>query len=686
MSATTDPDMARPEINLDSIKSRYVIKKSFKPTQKVTTGKRIPFEQIDKSLYKKQANCVCFLTSETRIHGWIVTLAERLYGSLRQSGRCNVVWNDKEGTDGWEHTEFSVYDSEIASQDGDDFMYKVIVYLTCGKIMVQGKQYESWCDDEFETSLTTVNKLFPEEQTIPKAVYMEDLTPNNTENIDTVGMDEDSENVEKVNNRINIVESALVSITEKVSQMCSVLEIQIKETQTKSIAQKIGNLEQSVSKLNANIESLMAAKETPGDNVMKDRCETLERDLKEKGKMIDLLTSVSKDNENTHKRELERMEKEQAYMRKQVREKEAKISSLEEETWKLREDRAKVNEMIESYEKRLKDRDDINKGLQDRLHNALYDKNGEPWAVQGQHVSAECSSMSYRDVLAQPLAQSPAAQKQATPATNNNQRKQTSQPEVIFVSEESPNRADEIVIIHDSVLNDLDCDRFTAHSKKTAKKFKAPKISDAAEFVTKQVQADTTVIHVGVNDLRNTSADVAFTKYKELLSEVKNKTNKCVISLPLPSKNTSLNDKIQSFNSMVIDYIRQPNNRDNIPSNIKYTANRNFMHDGNPKQSLFRDEVHASNMGLGLLIRNIKYSVFPRGESTENQSSRGGRFHDHGHPTQSSQTQHPRPTRPRYGRAAPRSGYRPDTAKDSKTNELASGLAKAIMDVLSNNK
>jgi len=52
-------------------------------------------------------------------------------------------------------TDFIVSDNNSTSSDtNDDFLYKVVVYLTTGKIMIQGKSYEAFCDGYFNTYKT----------------------------------------------------------------------------------------------------------------------------------------------------------------------------------------------------------------------------------------------------------------------------------------------------------------------------------------------------------------------------------------------------------------------------------------------------------------------------------------------------------------------------------------------------
>ncbi|CAG2194799.1 unnamed protein product [Mytilus edulis] len=53
-------------------------------------------------------------------------------------------------------------------------MYKVIVYLTTGKILIQGKFFQQWCSNEFEKTLKIVEKLSSSsEMTTPKSLQFE---------------------------------------------------------------------------------------------------------------------------------------------------------------------------------------------------------------------------------------------------------------------------------------------------------------------------------------------------------------------------------------------------------------------------------------------------------------------------------------------------------------------------------
>ena len=127
--------------------------------QKCGSGRLVPFETIDTSIYTANSNCTCFLTSEKRVHAWIQALAETLYIDLGSDPKYVVAWRDVRNDKSiMIQTEIIVSDNNSTSSDtNDDFLYKVVVYFTTGKIMIQGKSYEAFCDGYFDTCLNQVN-------------------------------------------------------------------------------------------------------------------------------------------------------------------------------------------------------------------------------------------------------------------------------------------------------------------------------------------------------------------------------------------------------------------------------------------------------------------------------------------------------------------------------------------------
>ena len=131
----------------------------YKPKQKSNSGAVLPFEAIDKTIFKSRGNCVCFITSEKRIHAWMKSIAQRLYFELGSTNKYNVIWRGHKEKSSIIHTECIVSDSSIDTEGtGVDFLYKVILYLTTGKVLIQGKGNEEFCDNEFPKCLGLVNE------------------------------------------------------------------------------------------------------------------------------------------------------------------------------------------------------------------------------------------------------------------------------------------------------------------------------------------------------------------------------------------------------------------------------------------------------------------------------------------------------------------------------------------------
>ena len=113
-------------IPISAFKSFYPVKGPYHGSKKTSDGKLHQFEKVDKTQYKKQANCVCFLTNESCIHAWIKALHEDVYLKYRDN-MFNVIWRDHVADFGVIiGTEFLLNDN---SQSEGKFMYKSLFML-----------------------------------------------------------------------------------------------------------------------------------------------------------------------------------------------------------------------------------------------------------------------------------------------------------------------------------------------------------------------------------------------------------------------------------------------------------------------------------------------------------------------------------------------------------------------------
>ena len=133
------------DINLQEVIRLHPISDPFKEKQKTNSGKIIPYEAIDNNLYKKQASCTCFVTTHKRIHSWVVAIGK----GLAATTNTQVQWKSDAVK-----SEFIVDDTETE----DEVAYRIIIYMTTGKILIQGKRYVLWCDEQFAMCLNKVNQ------------------------------------------------------------------------------------------------------------------------------------------------------------------------------------------------------------------------------------------------------------------------------------------------------------------------------------------------------------------------------------------------------------------------------------------------------------------------------------------------------------------------------------------------
>ncbi|VDI81985.1 Hypothetical predicted protein [Mytilus galloprovincialis] len=160
---------------LSELKNIYTLPSApYKKAQK-TNKMLIPFEKIDLSLCRKAAYCTIFITSRERMHFWLHALGQSIIIGNKNNPSVKVDWHDSTAQGITERTEFEVHSSEsIGDYEGDTLMYKVIVYLTTGKIMIQGKFFQQWCLNEFEKTLQIVENLSSSsEMTTPKSLQFE---------------------------------------------------------------------------------------------------------------------------------------------------------------------------------------------------------------------------------------------------------------------------------------------------------------------------------------------------------------------------------------------------------------------------------------------------------------------------------------------------------------------------------
>ena len=589
------------------------------------------------------------------MHFWILALVQRLVQIKQGSQDHQVKWTDFPlGDEKPEKTEFQVYVKDDEYEEEFVLWYKVIVYITVGKVMVQGKGYRSWCEEEFLITLDIVNSLIAEkdllssnpvpplntcgtfehaesdDETFVKSVVSpsdpdpdteiifnlgsnvrsvpyvspvkkQSVGENNSElnkqpNLDklhetskvenhTSSCDDDlyDSRFKKLHDRLSIFEDGVIKNT------TSVLEV---HTVLKQIQSKLDNISHAAQvQSNKLFDSLANQKEksscTLNDKYIKELC----------AKHSVELASV--------KNKLDMQEKENQYHKE-------KLSDLRKENNKLNQLNEQLKESnenirIQYYEQKavLEEKDSNIHKLQDRLQSIESELNGEKW----QSVKPKSKDKSLQVELNEldPIEEQPSTNDTSNiefvDLVNSNTNSSKSQDQEIVVEPEPI----DFVLLHDSVCKHINLNRFlsgtTCASK--GKSYTTFTIAEATEKLQQLPHVKNLVLHVAVNDLKNQDSAVqCFERYKSLIGDAQNKTDKLLLSLPLPSDEQPLQSNIVAFNSLVQTSFSNT-------TNIIINKNDNFAEKEGVNKKFYADSIHVnSSQGTKLLASNLKRAVF----------------------------------------------------------------------------
>lgn len=143
--------------------NKYLVDKFHPPT---TTAKPALFESIDLSIYQPSARCAAFCTSESRLLRWIHLFQHRYYEYLNsESTEYKTIWKEQEAYSSPSKCEKIVIHLFETSSISDEQLVTLTVFVSTGRILIQGKKYKEWCTDEFPVLLELVNKI----QTLPSS-------------------------------------------------------------------------------------------------------------------------------------------------------------------------------------------------------------------------------------------------------------------------------------------------------------------------------------------------------------------------------------------------------------------------------------------------------------------------------------------------------------------------------------
>ena len=622
--------------NIQNIYEQYPIEGEFKLDQKTNNGKSIPVEEINYGLYKKAANCVCFLTTNQRILAWISTLAQRLcYEKGQEDDKLEVIWRDVcEDGSSKVQTEFIVSKKQPASEG--EFCYKVIVYLTTGKIMIQGKDYMSWCENEFPHCVKMVNDLVTNINTTETSIEDSDTTqlkqvvkdkkqrqskykPNAhtksksqsaQENgpIKNVIINERKHNAQEnlATKESNNIEEADDNIDQNPIEYHQMLQVQfanridVLENGIYKLTDIISNLVSRVDKQNENMSTIeRTTKCTIREELNKwekkdnqDQEKVLRDELKCKNEEIKGLRRNLEEQTKNCNLQVEKLRKENVQLQKNKEELIDTRRDLKNEIYKLKTDadssQQKIKDMKNELQQQQKTFDDRMKAKEDRIEQMveiISELKGEKWEKKGEQNVKRL-------------------QENTTPAVTSTMKLAVDKPKApeteIFIDLVEKENKNEILVLGDSVCKDINIHRLVAGSNKTGKGVRTSTIDKARERVEETQPVHTIIVHTGVNDLEKVTKGFNIKticdNYIKLAKGSRKKASNVIMSLPLPgpSSGNEIENIVDEFNSRVKEDLKDV---DGITV---------CSHEQINKRYLYRDEVHPSEQGTKILAANLR--------------------------------------------------------------------------------
>ena len=130
--------------------SRYEIQ-AFKPT----SAKRVPYEELDFSVYKATANTVAFSTCETRMPLWIRVLKIRYQNGLETNVNIKSTWDEINNTN--DESRWEKVCINLMSRENSTNLVTIAAFITTGRIHIQGRNVREWGSEEFPALIEMIN-------------------------------------------------------------------------------------------------------------------------------------------------------------------------------------------------------------------------------------------------------------------------------------------------------------------------------------------------------------------------------------------------------------------------------------------------------------------------------------------------------------------------------------------------
>ena len=133
---------------------RYLVDKFHSSTKSET----VSFEKIDLTTYKPTAKVASFITSEDRLLLWIKTFIVRYFEHLNTMG-YRITWQEQESYSCATKSDKIILHIYAVEDNDEDQLITISIFISTGRIMIQGKKFAEWSRDEFPALLSIVNSL-----------------------------------------------------------------------------------------------------------------------------------------------------------------------------------------------------------------------------------------------------------------------------------------------------------------------------------------------------------------------------------------------------------------------------------------------------------------------------------------------------------------------------------------------
>ena len=136
--------------------NRYLVDKFNQSTGK---SKNAPFEAIDLGIYRPSAKCLAFSTSEDRLLLWVTAFLYHYYEITGNTTDYKVVWEEQDSPSSASKCDKIIIHLLADSSTTEEQLITITVFVTTGRIQVQGNKFEEWSIYEFPVLLNIVNTL-----------------------------------------------------------------------------------------------------------------------------------------------------------------------------------------------------------------------------------------------------------------------------------------------------------------------------------------------------------------------------------------------------------------------------------------------------------------------------------------------------------------------------------------------